>query len=374
MSDWLSPNPPHIADTLPVIKNMKSIILDTSTFIDFCQLKHFDKNSITNDAVNVAIESLILYDNIGYDQRSIENIIDYGQEYTTDKELEQLENIKNLCVPIESYDFDISKINGSILNQSRNFLDSNLSSFKTTKIHPDSSSVFQDFEEYIYPDNNAFFYHPNHSKPIGWYPPNEMILEKYVKKYGVDTKYFSEIVIPHLVRIFYYHYLQNETGYYYVPHPKRNSLFLKNEIKLERRSVIEAFKKKVLNPYLLKKNDYLGLKNKKIRIPLLTNFLLERASNFNELLNEIKILRSSDYALKFREAMLSIEEADRKKNEKKISEILNELEDAMENWKISLGESNISRNIEVCEIEYFDNSRVKDSKKLLSFVHYISNF
>jgi len=352
---------------------MKSVILDTSTLLDFCQIKNIGKEPNNTDAIHNAIESLVLYDHILYDQKSVENILEYGDGYITSAQVEKLQKIANLGTPIDSYDFNTSNINESILTQANTYIKSNLSQFKKTNIHPDVSSILDDFEDYIYPDNNSFYYNPNHSKPVGWYPPNQMILEKYVKKYGVDTKYFSQTVVPHLVRIFYYQFLQNKTDSYYVPHPFRNSIFLNSRNQIKRSSIIDAFKEKIVNPFILTKRNILGLNSKTIEIPLLSNHLLKRVTNFDELINEIEILRNHEYSVKFREAIGKLESAEQSRDDILISTTLDELEHAMNNWKITLGKTNISRNIKTCQVDHYDDFNDKLSVKLLTFVHYVSN-
>lgn len=362
---------------------MKKMIIDTSTLFDVAGMNVFE-NSRSNPVLDVFIEGVVLYENPIYDKGSIDVLLDKriydDEEFINEERREKLEALLKLCNPLDGViEGDTSTgIVNLIMRKAEAYLENKELIKRHSKIYSKKEAVqlekkfLNEGEKFL---ENPLAYYENRSEDLFFPSLNKSALV------GVEPKESNEhlikqVVVPQLLRIFYYQVLQEKYNSHYQPHPERGKFFLTPSPKGIGAKIISYFNEKVRNSIETDMNEIFGTRNLSFEIPLLTSYIMNGVSSFNDLIEKINEVKNSKEAIHFREGIDELERAILGKDKVKVVDAIQRLKREADEWPKSLRGGINNTKVTICGVVAEKDFKVPmslfyktNNDKILVFVH-----
>lgn len=308
------------------------IILDTSTLMNLalvCDPKwRLSSQDIENynfefQAIETAIESLIVYDDILIDGAS------FKVNLRHDENISKI--VKSFCNVVEH---DEDKIYSEIERKYKMQLLSDIS---------DITPLFRPFKK----KKHHYIFQATSRSHI-----SNPLLRLFVKKLELGNRYdkydrrtlgnrYDIKTCRQIVRYLYYKELQEKEQSDLVLHPNKQFMFTPINFSKDQKSfgfkILRNFGESIANGLYIKENEWLGIVDSSIRLPLLFEYIIKKQCNTSNLLDVIQEVRVSKKARKYREGLSLFIDAYKSRDIKVIHETLTSLDNASKEWNKDLG-------------------------------------
>lgn len=356
------------------------VILDTSTVLALEKasplIGHLDSISKDSDpmileAIENAIESLILYDEIFIDAPS------FLLNYTEEKKI--LPDIPSICNYIhlsrEKEENIILRIITK-LNHEIHYNKSNLSNILENISFPltDYSSLYHNS---LLPFYSMFDEQPfaNHYKDFYFNQYKEEFFNSEIRATRFNGQSFY-----HTIRYFYYLELQHVLFAELVLHPIRNKFAqaFSGSSTVSTNNIISQFEP--IRKELYNQMTHIGIKDNSLLMPMVASYVLKRCKSPIDLMNIISDIRYSKEAISFREGFANLILAIKNSDYTTIKEVTSSLSNSTAEWNKSLKYNprkktkTINLSIPMIggistDINIPYSFEVNTSTKLLTFIH-----
>lgn len=316
---------------------MLDVLIDTSSLISFAQITDDQSIFSSNQQIDSllsshpsfhiqgfcnTLESLILYDNIWYDDLSIqrnrsrvtlEELIKHCYSLKVDRSQESIHYglVRELFEGIRNEPEAISRLQKALLRSgliSGEFQEENLS-FDTTSI----SWTF--IERRL--------------------PENLLELVNYIQAILGEFTNASGPALLSIIRAVYYQSLQQIYDVDLVLHPSKVLLYGNLESG-QPTSIIENFEKRVRDSYRDRRQNWLGSEPLQVKLPMLTQYVLKKSNSIKDIIPIILEVRQSNKAIEFREGISQLRQAIEKNDNVLQDQIFSLLDKAAEAWSQDL--------------------------------------
>jgi len=302
---------------------MLNVVLDTSSFLAFCGSQRFnfpvEKFSgfyRVQPGFENTLEAIILYDLVHLDGPSIRR---------NDYAIETFEGLKDVVKLIELSPKDEGNCYSSILELT-NHIDAN----------PNITDLFRGHTQTWMTDECG----AGHTYPSSSWSDVERVLPENLLQIAQELKIsfgsylpFSGAACLALIRTFYYQGLQKQLGYNLLLDPWKGYFY---ENASYGSSIVNMFDKTVRDNFIQRKRKWLSNQEVNIKIPMLSQYILNKIKSWDELLPICLDLRQSNLAIAFREGITHLVDAIEKNDNIMVDEILSSLEWAQVSWSKNL--------------------------------------
>lgn len=405
---------------------MSTVIIDTTTLINLSQYaalekayEHITRESfydiINMDALESALEALILYDVLLVDKESFENNmyrleqlspirplltnIDISEEQSSAIQSNMAENIENIIISDEPrsntiINFDIPKEDDERLLEDiydMSVLDEMGTSRYEILLEDSYNPDILDKIGLSPFDNNYIqrdlFGHTNSANFGSFFMMSRKypgFRKKFRQVYGRGTHFIqAEIAYIQSVRYLYYLELQKIAEAEIVLHPAKRFFNHRQEKVLYGSQILNMFESETREKLYDRKLSWLNIRDNSLLLPMLSAYVLKKAKNPSDILDVILEVRTSNEAVNFRKGLHALIEAIKRNDNTILSEVLANLDDKRKEWngRLSYDPLRRSKKLSVSipmvggvgtefDIPY-SASKNTISNNLLTFIHRI---
>jgi hypothetical protein len=262
------------------------------------------------------LEAIILYDSVHLDGPSVRR---------NDYALETFEGLCDVVKLIEMSPEDEGYCYSSILELT-NHIAANPDVIDLFRGHTQTWMTDECGAEYTYPSSRW-------SDVERVLPENLLPIAQKLKTSFGSYLPFSGAACLALIRTFYYQGLQKHFGYNLLLDPWKGNFY---ESASFGPSIVNMFDKTVRDNFIQRKRKWLSNQEVNIKIPMLSQYILNKMESWDGLVPICLDLRQSKLAIAFREGITHLVRAIEKNDNVMIDEILSSLESAQISWSKNL--------------------------------------